>query len=235
MSFLQSLADRLRVRFSRGGEFESLALRESFRRRHNLRIGLYSYGCFDRWRVPPGTVIGRYCSFARSVRLVETNHPTGSLTSHPFLYLNQLGVDADHRAQSGHKVLEDDVWLGHNVTVLPGCKRIGRSAVIGAGSVLTTDVPRYGVMVGSPAKLVRYRFPPAIQAAIEATRWWELDKQTLTEGLKAAPKFALQPDVESARAFFRAVHGRELELDESGIVKLPRIVQSVPKALVASG
>jgi len=107
------------------------------------------------------------------------------------------------------------VWIGHNATILAGCKRIGRGAVIGAGSIVTADVPRYAVMIGSPAKLVRYRFPPAVRAAIEATEWWKLDKSALAEGLRAAPVFALNPDVESARAFYRAVHGKELNFDES--------------------
>ncbi len=51
-------------------------------------------------------------------------------------------------------VIEDDVWLGQNVLVLPGV-RIGRGAVIGANSVVHSDVPSYSVAVGVPARIVR--------------------------------------------------------------------------------
>jgi maltose O-acetyltransferase len=53
-------------------------------------------------------------------------------------------------------VLEDDVWLGANVTVLPG-RRIGRGSIVGAGSVVTEDVPPYAVVAGNPAKVLKYR------------------------------------------------------------------------------
>lgn len=53
-------------------------------------------------------------------------------------------------------VIEDEAWLGAHVTVLPGV-RIGRGAVIGAGSVVTRDVPAGAVAFGSPAVVRRQR------------------------------------------------------------------------------
>ena len=53
-------------------------------------------------------------------------------------------------------VIEDDVWLGARVIVLPGI-RIGRGAVIGAGAIVTKDVPPYAICVGNPARIVRFR------------------------------------------------------------------------------
>ena len=50
-----------------------------------------------------------------------------------------------------------DVWIGSRVIVLPGCRRIGHGAVIGAGSVVTKDVPDWAVVGGNPAEVIRYR------------------------------------------------------------------------------
>jgi acetyltransferase-like isoleucine patch superfamily enzyme len=54
--------------------------------------------------------------------------------------------------------IEDDVWLGARVTVLPGV-RIGTGAVIGAGAVVTEDIPARAIAVGIPARVVKYRGP----------------------------------------------------------------------------
>jgi acetyltransferase-like isoleucine patch superfamily enzyme len=53
-------------------------------------------------------------------------------------------------------VIEDGVWLGCGVTVLRGL-RIGKGSVIGAGSVITNDIPPYSIAVGIPAKVIRKR------------------------------------------------------------------------------
>jgi acetyltransferase-like isoleucine patch superfamily enzyme len=210
MGLFSNLVDRLYVRLAPGGEYESEALRRRFRERHDLDIGLYSYGCFDRWRFPPGTSFGRYCSVARSVRVVEADHPLDALTTHPFLYDPSFGLSGQSRLPVNRQVIEDDVWIGHNAIILPGCTRIGRGAVIGAGTIVRADVPPYAIVVGVPGRVLRFRFPPDIIAAIEATRWWELDKESLRAGLKAVPDFVWSPSAESAAAFHQAVHGRPL-------------------------
>lgn len=51
-------------------------------------------------------------------------------------------------------VIDDEVWLGENVCVLPGVT-IGKHSVIGSNSVVTKDIPPYSVAVGSPAKIIR--------------------------------------------------------------------------------
>ena len=56
----------------------------------------------------------------------------------------------------GKIIFEDDVWLGAHVSVL-GSVRIGRSSVIGAGSVVVSDIPAFSVAVGVPAKVIKSR------------------------------------------------------------------------------
>jgi maltose O-acetyltransferase len=52
--------------------------------------------------------------------------------------------------------IEDDVWIGARAIILPGL-RIGKGAIIGAGSVVTRDVPPYAICVGNPARVLKYR------------------------------------------------------------------------------
>jgi acetyltransferase-like isoleucine patch superfamily enzyme len=56
-------------------------------------------------------------------------------------------------------VFEGDNWVGANVTVLKGVT-VGRGAVIGAGSVVTKSIPRYAVVAGNPATVIKMRFSP---------------------------------------------------------------------------
>ncbi len=50
-----------------------------------------------------------------------------------------------------------DVWIGARAIVLPGCKRIGAHSIIGAGAVVTHDVPDYAIVAGNPARVIRMR------------------------------------------------------------------------------
>lgn len=58
--------------------------------------------------------------------------------------------DADVRIEKG-------AWIGCNVTILKGVT-IGTGAVVGAGSLVTNSIPPYAVAVGTPAKVIKYRF-----------------------------------------------------------------------------
>lgn len=64
------------------------------------------------------------------------------------------------RGDQFETVVEDDVWIGHGAIVIAGVT-IGRGAVIAAGAVVTKDVPRYAIVAGVPARIVRMRFTAA--------------------------------------------------------------------------
>lgn len=52
--------------------------------------------------------------------------------------------------------IEDDVWIGGRVTILPGVT-VHQGAILGAGSVVTKDVPPYAIVGGNPAEIIRFR------------------------------------------------------------------------------
>jgi virginiamycin A acetyltransferase len=197
---IRSLLDRVHLRWLLRDEYESLPLRALFAQRFRVEVGLYSYGCFDRWRVPPRTRIGRYCSFAKSARVLDANHPVEALTTHPFLYEAKFGVVPVDRIDPPWLEIGDDVWIGHNVTITPGCKAIGRGAIIGAGAIVTRDVPAYAVMAGMPASQLRTRFDAETIAALEASRWWELDRAGLAALVARAPETVFRPNAANLAA-----------------------------------
>lgn len=205
MPIVRTIIDKVMTRLVCRDEYQSRLLRRYFERTYGIKIGLYAFGAFDRWRIPPNSTIGRYSSVAHTARIIDANHPTDSLSSHPFFYLKDFGIVEADLAKLQPPVIEEDVWLGHNCIIMPGCHHIGRGAVVGAGAVVTRDVPPYAIMIGMPAKVVRYRFPPDIIEAIEATEWWTLDKAELQAALRKAPGLATAPTHANIRQFLRAV------------------------------
>ena len=53
--------------------------------------------------------------------------------------------------------IEQDVWIGARAIILPGCTHIGAHSIIGAGAVVTKDVPEYAIVGGNPARIIRMR------------------------------------------------------------------------------
>jgi acetyltransferase-like isoleucine patch superfamily enzyme len=95
-------------------------------------------------RIGAGCMIGAHCAFMPyQHRASDSTRP-----------MREQGLTS-----RGPVVLEDDVWLGVNVCVLDGV-RVGRGAIVGAGAVVTHDVPSYAVAVGVPARVLRRRQDP---------------------------------------------------------------------------
>ncbi len=102
-------------------------------------IGIYSF---------IGTVkIGRNVMIGEELMAISLNHEFSS-TEIP---MRLQGIQKDEPI-----VIEDDVWIGSRVTILPGVK-IGRGSIIGAGSVVTRAVLPYTIVAGNPAKEIRRR------------------------------------------------------------------------------
>jgi maltose O-acetyltransferase len=66
-----------------------------------------------------------------------------------------IGMQGDKPSSPLH--IAGDVWIGARAVILPGCRRIGHGAVVGAGAVVTKDVPDWAVVGGNPATVIKYR------------------------------------------------------------------------------
>lgn len=69
-------------------------------------------------------------------------------------------------------VIGNDVWIGENAVILPGV-HIGDGAIIGANSVVGSDVEPYTIVVDNPAKVLRKRFDDALINLLLKFRWWD--------------------------------------------------------------
>lgn len=87
--------------------------------------------------------IGKRASLGPNVTLVISSHPNNSFLRDKLKYPPR------------NIVIEHDAWIGANATILPGVK-IGAFSIIGAGAVVTKDVPEYAIVGGVPARIIRY-------------------------------------------------------------------------------
>ncbi len=157
-----------------GGDLVSMELRELFKKHHNVTVGLYSTGgCFDPEKIDSQTTFGRYCSIGRNVRVITANHPMHFKSTHVFFY--DKGLRFCDRDLISHVSISigNDVWIGDCAIIMPSVTSIGDGAVVGAGAVVNKNIPPYAVVVGNPARVVRYRFSERTITELLASRWWE--------------------------------------------------------------
>ncbi|MDX7797780.1 CatB-related O-acetyltransferase [Aeromonas caviae] len=126
---------------------------------NKVSVGKYTYGkinVLDYSKCNVKLYIGSYCSIGPNVTfLLAADHYSNTLTTFP-LKAKILYIDDKEALSKGDIIIEDDVWIGLNVTICSGV-RIGQGAIIAAGSVVTRDIPKYSISGGVPAKHIKYR------------------------------------------------------------------------------
>jgi acetyltransferase-like isoleucine patch superfamily enzyme len=147
--------------------------------KYGFSVGKYSYG-YEQFFYDSVLLekIGAFCSIAKNVTITGMNHPTTYITTNPILYYKSRGFITENKLElidelkNRKVIIQNDVWIGSNVTILPSVK-IGNGAIVGAGSVITKDVPDYAIVVGIPAKIVKYRFEEEQISILNQSAWWE--------------------------------------------------------------
>jgi acetyltransferase-like isoleucine patch superfamily enzyme len=151
-----------------------------------IKVGRYSYVApyadLMTYLFPVKLTIGNFCSVSANSRFfARQNHHPEWVTNYPVeFFLGQASGHGRHSEMKEIIQIGHDVWIGDSATILPGVK-IGNGSVIGANAVIAKDVENFSVVVGNPARLVRYRFEEDIRTRLDEISWWDWPDDKIAE------------------------------------------------------
>lgn len=125
------------------------------------KIGKYNY--IARRNSLFNVEVGNYCCFGPDIHIGGMQHSYWWYSMSPLL--------SDECKTPERTVIGNDVWIGAQAIIKQGV-RIGDGAVIGANSFVNKDVEPFSIVVGSPAKHIKYRFDKDVQKAITESAYW---------------------------------------------------------------
>ena len=131
--------------------------------------------------------VGKFCSIGEGCMCGMGVHTLDKLSTSPIFTEkdNALGIswtDKSNVYPFKKLIIGNDVWIGAKVMIMGGLT-IGDGAVIGAGSIVTKDVPSYAIVAGVPAKIIRYRFDEETIGKMKQERWWEKSDKKLRDNI----------------------------------------------------
>ena len=130
----------------------------------DAKIGSYNY--IGSYTMINNAKIGNYCSIAPGVKIGQANHDITCFSTNSRFCVEKMELYTTP-AEIGN-----DVWVAANAEIMQGVK-IGTGAVIGAGAIVTKDVPEYTIAVGVPARPLRKRLDEETIRKLKESRWWE--------------------------------------------------------------
>lgn len=184
-------------------ELRELCYIKNIIKRKNIMVGDYTYyddkNGSDKFEehvthhydfIGDKLIIGKFCSLGSGIEFIMNgaNHYMKGFSTYPFnIFGNgweKITPSLDNLPIKGDTIIGNDVWIGQNATILPGVK-IGDGAIIGANSVVASDIPSYSVAVGNPCKVVKQRFDDKTIKELESIQWWNWNESKIFENLEA--------------------------------------------------
>ena len=148
-------------------------------------------------------IIGKFCQIAAGVEFVMNgaNHQMNAVSTYPFYTLEGWNMEPPAGADmplKGDTVVGNDVWIGQNAVILPGV-HIGDGAIIGADSVVGSNVEPYTIAAGNPVRVLRKRFDDEMIGLLLDFRWWD---KSIEEIDSLIPVLTCS-DIEKVRKYIR--------------------------------
>jgi acetyltransferase-like isoleucine patch superfamily enzyme len=147
---------------------------------HNVTMGKHQSGLpYIVNAMSAKVIIGNYCSFGRNSSIVPFHAHLPSLKKDERFLISTFPITGDRGwkqksflpNKNNFVVIGNDVWVGINAIILAGVK-IGDGAIVGAGAVVTHNVPAYAIVAGVPARILRYRYTEEQRAELLKIAWW---------------------------------------------------------------
>ena len=152
----------------------------------NVEVGDYTYFDGQNFKehvthhydfIGDKLIIGKFCQIGRNVEFIMNgaNPQINAVSTYPFYIFRgweqnpPLKNDLPYK---GDTIIGNDVWIGQNVTFLPGV-HVGNGCIIGANAVVASNIPAYCVVVGNPAKIIKKRFDDEMIELLEKLKWWD--------------------------------------------------------------
>lgn len=110
--------------------------------------------------------IGRYCSIANNVSIGNGEHVPKRVSTSSLFYDKPYDILTDKDCKIGN-----DVWIGVDSIIRRGVT-IGDGAIIGANSFVNASIPDFAIAVGSPARVIGFRFDSPLISVIKESNWW---------------------------------------------------------------
>ncbi len=174
LSFLKSLIKHPQISIGDYTYYDDFESVENFKR--NIRYHFDFTG--DK------LIIGKFCMIASGVEFIMNgaNHQTLTASAYPFSIFGGDWADSMQGKTfpiKGDTIIGNDVWIGYKAAILPGVK-IGDGAIIGAYSIVTTDIEPYSIVGGNPARLIRMRFDNETIDELVSLAWWNWPVEKIT-------------------------------------------------------
>ena len=152
--------------------------------------GSYIVNASIQCGLPANLHIGQFCSLATNITFmlqIDKDYTRVTTSSDQLVSLLPGVVLEDPHIIKGQIIIQNDVWIGHNVTIMAGVK-IGNGTIIAANSHVVKDTPPYSIVGGNPAKVLKYRFSESQVDELLDIAWWDWSDRVL---VKRKPDFAL--------------------------------------------
>lgn len=141
------------------------------------------YTSVGRYTTIRNSKIGNFCSISYNVSIGALGHPMDRVSGSAAFFQPKFGLCKTKEViEHRNTVVGHGAWIGCNAVIIEGVN-IGNGAIVGAGAVVTKDVEPYSVVVGVPARHIKFRFEEEIIRNLEASQWWTMSDEFFRENL----------------------------------------------------